>query len=72
MFTTIKKSYYQAGAAMTVGMLAGTSTTHAAAANNFSSIATNIAGSIESLARPYLGPCLSLRDFACCARDHEN
>ena len=47
MFNKTKTSYYKLGAAMTTGMLASTSTAHAA--NNFSSIASNINTSISSL-----------------------
>ena len=44
----IKKHYYSAGAALTMGMLASNQV-QAAAGNNFSSIATNINTSISSL-----------------------
>jgi hypothetical protein len=44
----LKKSYYAMGAALTVGMLSP-SLAHAAASNNFGSIAKNINTSIASL-----------------------
>lgn len=47
MFNKTKVSYYKLGAVMTTGMLATTGTAHAA--NNFSSIASNINTSISSL-----------------------
>lgn len=50
MFKTTKSFYYKLGAAMTAGMLLGSSgSAKAAAGNNFSNIATNIANSINSL-----------------------
>jgi hypothetical protein len=44
---SIKKSYYTLGAAMTVGMVVGSSTAHAN--NNFSNIADNVSTSIADL-----------------------
>ena len=44
-----KKTYYATGAAMTVGMLASSTSAHAAAGSTFSTIATNIAASVTSL-----------------------
>ncbi len=43
----LKKTYYKMGAALTLGMVAGSGSAHAA--NNFSTIATNIAASITQL-----------------------
>lgn len=48
MFNKTKKSYYKLGAAMTAGLMASSGSAHAAA-NNFSSIASNINTSISSL-----------------------
>ncbi|PCJ99029.1 MAG: hypothetical protein COA45_06175 [Zetaproteobacteria bacterium] len=48
MFNKTKVSYYKLGAAMTVGLMAASSGT-AHAANNFSSIASNINTSMSSL-----------------------
>lgn len=48
MFKKTKLSYYKLGAAMTTGMLVG-STGSAHAANNFGSIASNITASIATL-----------------------
>lgn len=47
MFKQTKLSYYKLGAAMTAGMMAASTSAHAA--NNFSSIASNITLSIASL-----------------------
>lgn len=50
MFKKTKLSYYKLGAAMTTGMLLGSSgSAHAAAGNNFGSIASNITLSTEQL-----------------------
>ncbi len=48
MLKSMKRNYSRLGAVMVVGMVAGQAQ-EAEAANNFSSIATNIAGSIGSL-----------------------
>jgi len=49
MFNTTKLSYYKLGAAMTVGMLMSPSLAHAAAGNNFGSIAQRITTSVSDL-----------------------
>lgn len=47
MFKKTKTSYYKLGAALTTGMIAGSSSAHAA--NNFGSIASNINTSVSQL-----------------------
>lgn len=49
MFNKAKTSYYKLGAVITTGALIGSAGEANAAANNFSTIATNIASSIASL-----------------------
>lgn len=51
MFKKTKLSYYRLGAAMTVGMLIGSNSAHAAAGgvNNFSNIAENMTLSVDQL-----------------------
>ena len=49
MFKKTKATYYALGAAMTTGMIMSSTSAHAAAANNFGSIANNITASISTL-----------------------
>ncbi len=46
---TMRKQHYALGAALTVGMVAGSSAAHAAAGNNFSNISKNIATGISDI-----------------------
>lgn len=49
MFKQAKKLYYSSGAALTAGMILSSSSAHAAATNNFSTITTNITKSVQDI-----------------------